>query len=126
MKRLAPLILTTVLLISCSNDRDDSFDTALEGTWVLTDVYCFCFFGENPDFSGHSITFTANDLEVENAGEFEFLTNVSGNFTLEGNRITLINSAQYTYEIEGTLLRLTFVDDPGIADDEVTMVYVRG
>ena len=125
MNRLAPLFLATVFVMSCSHDRVDGFDTALEGKWVLSDVYCFCFFGENTDFSGHTITFRKNVIEVENTGEFEFLTNASGSFTIEGNQITLINSAQYTYDIEGSSLRLTFVDDPGIADDEVSMVYVR-
>ena len=125
MKRIATILLMTLLLVSCSKDNDDVINVELEGKWVLTDVSCFCGFGEDPDFSGHKITFEGSNLMVENTGEFDFLTNAAGGYTVDGNLITLSNGAQYTYVIEGTSLRLTFVDDPGIADDEVLMVYVR-
>ena len=125
MKRIATILLMTILLVSCSKDNDDVINVELEGKWVLTDVSCFCAFGENPDFSGHKINFEGSSLGVENTGEFEFLTGASGNYTVEGNLITLKNGAQYTYIIEGTSLRLTYVDNPEIADDEVLMVYIR-
>jgi len=125
MKRITAILLLILFLASCTKDNDDVINVELEGKWVLTDVSCFCGFGENPDFSGHKITFEGSSLIVENTGEFEFLSNVSGSYTVEGNLITLKNGAQYTYVIEGTSLRLTFVDDPGIADDEVLMVYVK-
>jgi hypothetical protein len=57
-----------VLLTSCSNDTDDNQTTPLEGRWMLTNVSCFCAFGDNPDFSGHTLTFENNVLQVENAG----------------------------------------------------------
>ena len=125
MKRIATILLMTILLISCSNDKENGADTALESQWVLTDVFCFCAFGDNPDFSGHKITFEANVLSVVNSGEFSFLTNASGSYTLVDHLITLNNGSQYTYVIEGASLKLTFVDEPGIADDEVLLVYVR-
>ena len=55
--------------------------TPLEGKWILTNVSCFCVFGENPDFNGHKLTFENNVLMVENTGEFKFLTNAAGDFT---------------------------------------------
>ena len=115
----------TLLLISCTKDFDDVIHVELEGKWVLTDVSCYCGFGENPDFSGHKITFKGSNLNIENLGEFEFLSDAAGIYTVDGNRITFKNGAQYTYVIQGTTLKLTYVDEPNIADDEVLLVYVR-
>ncbi len=117
--------MLALFLASCTKDHDDVINVELEGKWVLTDVSCFCGFGEGYDFSGHKIIFKASDLSIENSGEYEFLNNASGSYTVDGNLITLNNGKQYTYVIEGTTLKLTYVDDPGIADDEVLMVYVR-
>ena len=51
----------------------------------------FVFFGDNPDFSGHKLIFENNVLKVENTGEFKFMTNVAGDFTINGDVITLQN-----------------------------------
>jgi hypothetical protein len=125
MKRILVLVVLTVLLSSCSNDNDDGISTELEGKWTLTNVSCFCGFGDNPDFSGHKLIFEGNDLEVENTGEFQFLTNATGSYSVEGNTITLTNGQQYTYVVKPGVLELTFVDEPGIADDEIFLAYKR-
>ena len=125
MKRILVLAVLTVLLSSCSNDSDDGIRTELEGKWTLTNVSCFCGFGDNPDFSGHKLIFEGNDLKVENTGEFQFLTNATGSYSVEGNIITLTNGQQYTYVVKPGVLEFTFVDEPGIADDEIFLVYKR-
>jgi len=126
MKKLVALLFLTLIVVSCSDDTNDDSDatpTPLEGNWTLTSASCFCAFGENPDFSGHKITFEGNNLSVENTGEFKFLTNAAGDFTLQGNLITFENGEQYTYELKSNALSLTFVDDPQIADDELVLAY---
>ncbi len=125
MKRITTILLLLLFMASCTKDNDDVINVELEGKWVLNDVSCYCAFGENPDFSAHKITFEGSDLMVENTGEFEFLNNAAGSYTVDGNLITLKNGSQYSYVIEGTTLKLTYVDNPGIADDEVLLVYVR-
>ncbi len=119
-------MLLTFLLVSCSNDNNDNTNTPLEGKWTLTNVSCFCAFGNNPDFSGHKLTFVGNNLEVENTGEFKFFTNAAGVFTVQGNLITFKNGEQYTYVVKTDELELTFVDNPQIADDEIVLAYKRG
>ena len=126
MKRISIILLITVILSSCGKDYDDEIKTDLEGKWTLTNVSCFCGFGDNPDFSGHKITFDGRNLKVENLGKFEFLTNAAGAYSVQGNVITLENGQQYTYIVKLDVLELTFVDEPGIADDEVFMEYRRG
>lgn len=124
MKKIL-LLLTIIMFISCAKDNDDVIDTELEGKWTLTRVSCFCGFGDNPDFSGHKLTFMGNNLNVENSGEFHFLVSASGTYTVSGNILTLKNGQQYTYVVKLNVLELTFVDNPNIADDELFLVYER-
>lgn len=126
MKRIVFVLFMIVFISSCTKDNDDDLKSDLDGKWTLTKVSCFCWFGENPDFSGHKIMFDGSILKVENSGELEFLTNAVGAYSLQGNVITLINGQQYTYIVKLYALELTFVDEPGIADDEVFMEYKRG
>ena len=129
MKKLFTILFLTILFVSCSNDNNDDSNTTptpLEGKWTLTNVSCFCAFGNNPDFSGHKLIFEGNNLNVENTGEFKFFTNAAGDFTVQGNLITFKNGEQYTYELKLGALSLTFVDDPQIADDEIVLAYKQG
>ena len=126
MKQVFIILALIAFLTSCSNDIDDKLTTPLEGKWTLTNVSCFCGFGNNPDFSGHKITFVGNNLEIENTGEFKFLIDAAGAYTVQGNMIKLKNGRQYTYTVKTDILELTFVDNPQIADDEIFMVYKRG
>jgi len=125
MKRIAAILVLFVVIASCTKDNDDVINTELEGKWTLTNVSCFCGFGQNPDFSSHKIIFEGSTLNVENSGENQFLTNAAGSYTVAGNLITLKNGAQYTYVIKGDTLELTFVDNPQIADDEIFFQYIK-
>ncbi len=117
------LALVCFVFVSCTKDNDDIINTELEGKWTLTNASCFCGFGDNPDFSGHKITFQGSMLNVENSGEFKFLTDASGEYTVDGNLISLKNGRQYTYVIKEGNLQLTYVDNPQIADDELFLEY---
>ena len=125
MKRVVVIALLCLVCASCTKDNDDVINTELQGKWTLTNVSCFCGFAENPDFSGHKITFEGSSLDVENEGEFQFLTDAEGSYTVDGNVITLKNGRQYTYVVKGDTLELTFVDEPNIADDELFLEYER-
>ena len=99
MKTIVLVVLTMISVVSCSeNDDNNTTQSELEGTWTLTNVFCFCAFGDDPDFSGHKITFEGNNLEVENTGAFEFLVNAEGTYTLVDKVLTLQNGQQYTYK----------------------------
>jgi len=112
-------------LASCSKDNDDIINTELEGKWILTNASCFCYFDENPDFSTHKVTFSGSNLEVENSGNMQFLTNAAGSYTVNGNVISFMNEQQFTYVLKGDILELTFVDNPNLADDEMFLEYLK-
>jgi len=119
--------LCVVLFFSCSSDNEEIRSiTDLEGKWTLTHVTCFCGFGNNPDFSGHKLTFDGETLKVQNTGDYKFLTTAAGDFTINGDVITFKDGNKFSYELKGEVLKLTFVDDPAIADDEIYLVYNKG
>jgi hypothetical protein len=125
MRKIATILFAVFIFVSCTKDHNDVINTELEGKWTLTNVSCFCGFGENPNFSNHKITFAGSILNVENSGENQFLTDAAGSYTVNGNVITLKNGQQYTYVIIENKLELTFVDQPNIADDEIFLEYER-
>jgi len=126
MKKIFLIGCLALLSFSCSNDNDDKLTFDFEGPWTLYNVSCFCDFGQNPDFSTHKITFDAEEVTIVNSGQYEFLTNAEGAYTVVDDILTLINGDQYKIEVKLDRLYLIYVDNPGVADDEVTFEYVRG
>lgn len=100
----------------------------LEGKWTLQSARCFCFFPDDFDFSVHQLDFDTitNEVRVDNSDETNFVTgNGTYPFTIQNDSIIIKESIAYTYQIEGTILILTFVDDPQLADDEISLVYSK-
>lgn len=126
MNRITTIFLAALFLVSCTKDTDDVVHVDLEGKWTLTSASCFCAFDPNTDFSANKITFKGSTLVINNAEDMAFLGN-SGNYTytVEGNLISLPNGRQYRYSIKGSTLTLTFVDNPDVADDELSLSYLR-
>lgn len=129
MKNLVFCLLFVGILSSCE-DLDDNTPTPsdLSGKWELQSVSCFCFFNEDFDFSQHKINFD-NDgsiLTLENSEETFFISRAGRyDFQVQNNKIVINDIGEYTFEIKGDTLVLSFVDNPEIADDEVTLTYER-
>lgn len=127
MKKAVVFFTSLFLLVSCFSDDDYVVDAALNGTWALHNVSCFCGFEEDFDFGAHKLTFDSSEqrVVVQNAAETYFITE-SGSYTFANNgNVLTINGRKYTYEIRGNDLKLIYVDDPSIADDEITLFYTR-
>ncbi|WP_431125262.1 hypothetical protein [Flagellimonas flava] len=119
------IFLFLVLMVSgCTSDDDIN---PSDDKWVLDNVVCFCFFGEDFDFSTHTIQFNeeTQSVVIENDSENEFIA-PAGTYTYtDNNGVIGIEGREYTYEEEGDTLTLTFVDEPLIADDEITYYYSK-
>ena len=127
MKNVGFLFALLFVFNSCSSDDDYVVAAALNGTWVLNRASCFCFFGDNFDFTGHKLTFDSSEQRVivENMDDTWFIAE-SGAYTFGNNGgVININGKSYAYEVRGNSLELTFVDNPGIADDEITLFYTK-
>ena len=124
------ILLLTLLIIGCSDDDTPQIqDTGLNGSWTLTNVICFCGFPDPPGFEQTQLNFDlANaQIRVDRSGTgLEYFRPVGTyNFLGTDNTITLEDGRAYTYTIEGNVLRLDFVDEPQIADDEITFLLSR-
>jgi hypothetical protein len=125
MKKLLSLALL-ISIVSCSKNEID--DTALNGAWTLVNVSCFCFFPDPPDFNMTQVEFSSsqNEVIITNSGESTYLMeNGTYTYTGNGNRITFENGRSFNFEVEESNLQLIFIDQPNIADDEITYSFER-
>ncbi|GEM_PF-1775439 len=126
MKRILISCLLCCFL-SCSEDKKD-FDVELNGSWTLTNVSCFCGFPDPPEFNLTEITFdeTVNEIIVVNEGsQVYFRENGVYSYADSVDRITLEDGRAYFFEINEDILRLVFIDEPNIADDEISYSFIR-
>jgi len=113
-------------IFSCSPDSVE--DEVLNGEWTLTNISCFCGFPDPPDFNMTQIQFLSsqNEVIVINNGESTYFREEGTySYTGRGNRITFEDGQSFDFEISGSSLQLIFVDEPNIADDEVTYSFER-
>ena len=112
---------------SCSDTKDKGI--ALQGEWELTQVICHCAFDEHKNFRTSKLLFDNHTTKVTviHKGDDAFF-HASGNYryTIQKDTITLKDDTRsYTYKIEDNVLTLEYVDNPMIADDEVSFRYIR-
>ncbi len=129
MKKLVFCLLFVGVVFSCENS-DDSTPTPIDlnGKWELQSASCFCFYPEDFDFSAHKIIFENDEgtLTIENSTETFFITGSgSYDFQIQDNKVIINNTWEFTFEIKGDSLIMSFVDNPEIADDEVTLTYKK-
>jgi len=129
MKRIVLYFLCTLVFVSCEKSAEPILiPENLNGKWALERASCFCFFPEDFDFSQHKIDFnnSNNSLVVENAEDTFFVSKAGTyNFQVQGDTIIIDDSVKYTFEIQQDSLIMSFVDNPEIADDEISLWYKR-
>jgi len=130
MKKILILLLSVVVLTACSNDDDNpERDAELSGTWMLTNISCFCGFDSETNFNDFTLRFkdSENSVVVQNPREDYFYIANSGtyNYTLLNSTLKINGSDDFKYSIDGDVLTLTRVDDPQIADDELDLTYKK-
>jgi len=131
MKKYFFVIMIFFAFSSCDEIGDVKLESGpLDGRWVLQRVSCFCFFGDDFDFSVHKLQFNQNsgELIIENSDETSFIS-TAGTYEISVQGETIIISGnrklEYNYEINEDTLTLTFVDNPDIADDEISLQYQK-
>ncbi|MDG2397080.1 MAG: hypothetical protein P8M03_05450 [Flavobacteriaceae bacterium] len=119
-------ILFLFLLFSCSKSQDISFEDNLNGKWILNKVTCYCFFGEEYDFSKNSIVFNKGKILISNENDkCEFIANCGTYDFLITTKVITIEKKSYNYSIENNILTLLYIDVPEIADDEISYEFVK-
>lgn len=125
-------VFSVLFMVSmCENDVVTMNSEELEGQYVLQNVSCFCFF-ENYDFSVNQLWFFPDEnLVVSKAdthdGVFITKPNEPVDYILIDGVLTLTESnKEYMVNFNDDEVTLTFVDDPLIADDEITYYFKKG
>ena len=126
-------ILFSLLFIVqlCQKDNNTNDTNELSGQYILQNVSCFCSF-ENYDFSVNQLWFfPSKNLIVSKGNEYDDVYISSPNkpeeYNLINGLLTLTESnREYVVNFNNDEVILTFVDDPLIADDEITYFFKKG
>lgn len=127
MKKVLFVAIVFAMFTSCN--KEEITDDRLNGTWMLTNISCFCGFDPDTNFNDFTLNFNASEkiVIVLNPREDYFYIANSGtySFNLTEDTIKINGSDDFKYSVDGDILTLTRVDDPQIADDELTLIYSR-
>jgi hypothetical protein len=129
MKKLFFLALVPLLHMSCESEEVNA--SFLEGQWILKDVSCFCYFEVETNFDQHYIWFFPKEgLMVANGTQADYYFKEPGKayrFNLKNNTLGFSDSdRRFSYELTENSLRLSYIDNPQIADDEISYYFVKG
>ncbi len=124
MKNYLILLLTLCVLSCSSDDSTEGMDTALSGVWTLTNVSCFCGFPDPLGFEQTELRFNTENNEIlvsQNGNGLEYFR-PAGRYSYQevGETIVLDDGRAYRFTLDGNVLTLNFVDEPLIADDEIS------
>ena len=115
----------------CQKDNTTNNTDELNGQYILQNVSCFCSF-KDYDFSVYQLWFFPNkNLIVSKGSGYDGVYLSSLNEPEEYNLIdgvlTLTDSnKKYVVNLNSGDVTLTFIDDPLIADDEITYYFKKG
>ena len=119
------------LLQMCQNDNITTSSDELSGQYILQNVSCYCFF-EDYDFSVNQLWFfPSKNLLVskgnESSGVYISSPNEPSEYYLIDDVLTLNQTnREYMVNFNKDEVTLTFIDDPLIADDEITYYFKKG
>jgi len=131
MKKLILILLFIPLVFSCSGADEVSKTSEIKGQYILQDVSCFCYF-DNYDFTKNQLWFfPEQDMLVSkgdiNDGIFITKPNEPSKFLIYDGVLTLNdNEKEYTIEVKQNEIILTYIDNPEIADDEISYIFKKG
>ena len=126
------ILVITTSLSSClkENDLSNSQIDELEGRWQLQQVSCFCYF-EDYDFTVNELWISAKSSVVLSRNQNGQPLGITDNeivtpIRVRNNELTdLISNRSYTYDLDADVLNIHYIDNPQIADDEISYSYRR-
>ena len=120
MKNSLLLLFGLFLLLSCNND-DGDITGPPDGEYRLVELICFCGPPEEGitkqwifDLDANTLTINTIEADGQVRESFEQF------YGRKGNNLILGEGSEFEQKKEGRLLVLTYLDNPRLADDEVT------
>ena len=131
LKRLL-IFFVAISLASClkENNLSNSQIGALEGRWQLESVSCFCYF-EDYDFTVNELWISAKASIIISRNQNGQPLGVTDNeivtpVDVRNNELRdLISNRSYTFEVMDDRLDIHYIDNPQIADDEISYFFKR-
>lgn len=125
MKKLV-LMLFLISMVSCSKDEDPQ--EQLTEDYSLDQAICFCFYEPDFNFKGFKLSFTEGSSKVRLESPMESTYFIAPNgtydYSINGDILT-INNMSFKFKKDSDILILNFLDEPQIADDELTLIYKK-
>ena len=126
------ILLFTTSLSSCLKENDLSISQIdeLEGRWQLQQVSCFCYY-EDFDFTPNELWISAKSRVMISRNQNGQPLGITDNeivtpFSIRNNELTdLISSRRYTFDLDAEVLNIHYIDNPQIADDEISYSFRR-
>ena len=126
------ILLVTTGLTSClkENDLSNSQINELEGRWQLQQISCFCYF-EDYDFTVNELWISAKSSVILSRNQNGQPLGITDNeivtpIRVRNNELTdLISNRSYTFDFDANVLNIHYIDNPQIADDEISYSYRR-
>jgi hypothetical protein len=126
------ILLVTTGLTSClkENDLSNSQINELEGRWQLQQVSCFCYF-EDYDFTVNELWISAKSSVILSRNQNGQPLGITDNeivtpIRVRNNEFTdLISNRSYTFDLDADFLNIHYIDNPQIADDEISYSFRR-
>jgi len=130
-KRILVLLIALVLS-SCLKDNELNSPKigAIEGRWQLQQVSCYCYFADY-DFTTNELWVSAKSSVMLSRNQNGQPLGISDNeivtpIRVQGNELDdLISNRSYTFEVVDNNLSIHYVDNPDIADDEISYYFKR-
>ena len=126
------MLLIALALSSClkDNELNSSEVGVLEGRWQLQQISCYCYF-EDYDFTANELWVSAKSSVMLSRNQNGQPLGISDNgivtpIRVQGNELDdLISNRSYTFEVDANNLSISYIDNPDIADDEISYYFKR-
>ncbi len=131
LKGVVILVFITSLS-SClkENNLSNSQIDELEGRWQLQQVSCFCYF-EDYDFTVNELWISAKSSVILSRNQNGQPLGITDNEIVTPIRVRnkeltdLISNRSYTFDLAADVLNIHYIDNPQIADDEISYSFRR-
>ena len=131
LKGVVILVFITSLS-SClkENNLSNSQIDELEGRWQLQQVSCFCYF-EDYDFTVNELWISAKSSVILSRNQNGQPLGITDNEIVTPIRVRnkeltdLISNRSYTFDLDADVLNIHYIDNPQIADDEISYSFRR-
>ena len=126
------ILVFTTSLSSClkENNLSNSQIDELEGRWQLQQVSCFCYF-EDYDFTVNELWISAKSSVILSRNQNGQPLGITDNEIVTPIRVRnkeltdLISNRSYTFDLAADVLNIHYIDNPQIADDEISYSFRR-